>query len=74
MFAAEPGKTFSKYTEANSLIWRDAGVLLGYFSFVAHALQLSFCPLGITGECWASQLDKQGRLVGVGLAIVGAST
>ncbi len=72
MFVAEPGKTFSKYTEANSLIWRDAGVLLGYFSMIAHALRLSFCPLGITGEPWASELDKQGRLIGVGLAIVGS--
>lgn len=72
MFAAEPGKTFSKYADANSLVWRDAGVLLGYFSLAAHALRLSFCPLGVTGEPWAGQLDKQGRLVGVGLAIVGS--
>lgn len=74
MLLAEPGKTFSKYLEASSLIWRDAGVLLGYLSLLAQALKLSFCPLGITGEPWASQLDKQGRLVGVGLSIVGSST
>lgn len=73
MFLAEPGKTFSKYADANSLVWRDAGVLLGYLSLTAQALKLSFCPLGITGEPWASQLDKQGRLVGVGMSVVGTS-
>lgn len=73
MFLAEPGKTFSKYGDANSLIWRDAGVLLGYLSLIAQALKLSFCPLGITGDPWASQLDKQGRLVGVGMSVVGTS-
>jgi SagB-type dehydrogenase family enzyme len=72
MFVAEPGKTFAKYNDASSLIWRDAGVLLGYLSIVAQALRLSFCPLGISGEPWASQLDEQGRLVGVGMALVGA--
>lgn len=71
MFLAEPGKTFSKYVDANSLVWRDAGVLLGYLSLIAQALKLSFCPLGITGEPWARQLDKQGRLVGVGMSVVG---
>jgi SagB-type dehydrogenase family enzyme len=67
----EPGKTFAKYAEASSVIWRDAGVLLGYLALAAKALRMNFCPLGITGEPWAGQLDQQGRLVGVGMGIIG---
>lgn len=72
LFVAEPGKTFAKYANACSLIWRDAGVLIGHLSLVAEALGLSFCPLGITGEQWVNQLDQQGHLAGVGMALVGS--
>lgn len=71
LFAAEPGKTFAKYADACSLIWRDAGVLLGYFAVAAEALSLSFSPLGVTGEPWVSHLVGAGELVGVGAAFVG---
>ncbi|MFZ6780430.1 nitroreductase family protein [Undibacterium sp. Ji83W] len=73
LFIAEPGKTLAKYADGCSLIWRDAGVLLGYMSLVAESLDLNFCPLGITGEPWASHLDEEGRLVGVGMALLGSS-
>jgi hypothetical protein len=73
LFVAEPGKTLSKYDAGCSLIWRDAGVLLGLMSLTAEALQLNFCPLGITGEPWARQLNQQGHLVGVGVAVLGSS-
>jgi len=72
LFVAEHGKTFAKYNSATSLIWRDAGVMLGALSLCAEALDLSFCPLGVTGEPWARELDKKGSLVGVGMAILGA--
>lgn len=69
---AEPGKVTAKYEDPESLIWREAGVLLGYFSIAAEALGLAFCPLGITGEpVIGSALDEQGRLRGVGLALLG---
>lgn len=69
---AEPGKAAAKYEDPESLIWRDAGVLLGYFSIAAEALGLAFCPLGITGEpVVGAALDEQGRLRGVGLALLG---
>jgi SagB-type dehydrogenase family enzyme len=68
---AEPGKTFAKYTEASSVVWRDAGVQLGYLALAAQTLSMQFCPLGITGDPWASQLDQQGRLVGVGMGVIG---
>lgn len=71
-FVAEPGKSAAKYDFPESLIWRDAGVVLGYFSIAAEALGLAFCPLGITGDPMiADTLDQQGRLRGVGLALLG---
>lgn len=72
MFVAEPGLTAAKYENAASLIWRDAGVLQGYFSMAAEALGLHFVPLGVTGEPWASGLASQAVLAGVGVALVGA--
>jgi SagB-type dehydrogenase family enzyme len=72
LFAAEPGMTAAKYGDAFSLVWRDAGVLLGCLSLAAEALDLSFCALGVTGEPWVSRLLDQPGLVGVGAAFLGA--
>jgi len=72
MLIAEPGMTYAKYLNAASLVWRDAGVLLGYLSLAAEAMGLAFCPLGATGEPWASTLIDQAGLQGVGLALVGS--
>jgi len=72
LFVAEPGKTYAKYASGNSLIWRDAGVLIGHMALVAEALQLNFCPLGITGEPWIRNLDVQHQLAGVGVALLGS--
>lgn len=72
LLAAEPGMTLAKYEDAESLVWRDAGVLIGYLTLVAQALGLNLCPLGITGEPWISQLIDQPGLVGVGAAFVGS--
>jgi SagB-type dehydrogenase family enzyme len=69
---AEPGKTAAKYTRAASLVMRDAGVILGYLSLCSEVLGLSFCPLGMTGDEYLQKLDKQGKLRGVGLALLGA--
>jgi SagB-type dehydrogenase family enzyme len=74
LFAAEPALTFAKYREACSLIWRDAGILQGYFSAAAEALDLNFCLIGVTGEPWVSQLVDENALVGVGAAYVGSAT
>jgi hypothetical protein len=74
MFVAEPGLTSAKYADAQSLVWRDAGILQGYFSMAAEALELNFAPLGVTGEPWASRLVNQEGLVGVGVAYVGAKS
>ncbi len=72
LYVAEPGMTAAKYQNADSLVWRDTGVLLGHMALVAEALQLNFCPLGITGDPWVSKLDQEGKLVGVGVALLGS--
>jgi len=71
LFVAEPGKTAAKYENVDSLIWRDAGILQGSLALVAAALGLNYCLLGITGNPWAAQLSNQGKLQGVGVAILG---
>lgn len=68
---AEPGKTEAKYECADSLVWRDAGVLLGYLSIVAETLRLGFCPLGMTGNSFLEPVSTAGQLHGVGLAVIG---
>lgn len=74
MFVAEFGLTDAKYENAESLVWRDAGILQGYFSIAAESLSLRFVPLGITGEPWASSITGQRGLTGVGCAVVGTAT
>lgn len=74
LFLAEPGKTLVKYKDGCSLIWRDAGALLAVMALTATAQGLNFCPLGITGEPWASSLADEGKLAGVGLALLGSPT
>ncbi|WP_074416824.1 dehydrogenase [Kluyvera georgiana] len=71
-FIAEPGKTAAKYECADSLVWRDAGVLIGQMAIVAEALNCNFCPLGITGHEWCTNLEQHERLAGVGLAVLGS--
>lgn len=72
-FAAEFDRTLSRYTNGESIVWRDAGVLVAAFCFVAEALNLNCCPLGITGEPFVSSLLNSSRfLVGVGGCLVGS--
>lgn len=72
VLVAEPGFSSSKYRNPCSLIWRDAGVLLGYLSLVATAQRLSFCPLGTTAGDVLRGLVEHDRLCGVGAAFVGS--
>ncbi len=45
----------SWYEEFETLVWKDAGVLLGYLTVVAEALSLNCCILGINA---AEQISK----------------
>lgn len=71
-FVAEPGLTAAKYEQVNSLIWRDAGVLQGVLAIIAEALLIDMCLLGATGDPWVGALADQGKLKGVGLAVLGS--
>lgn len=70
-FAAQFGKTLARYKYCESLVWRDAGVLVGALAIVAEALSLSLCPLGVTGDPYLPRaLGK--KVAGVGGVMVGA--
>jgi SagB-type dehydrogenase family enzyme len=69
---AELGLTAAKYENSESLVWRDAGVLLSQLGLVSSLLGLHFCSLGLTGSDWANPLDQHHLIRGVGLAIAGS--
>ena len=66
---AEPQKTLSKYTDGASLVWRDAGVLLGNLALVASYLNINFCPIGALSP---TEIDEKKQLVTVGMAVLDA--
>lgn len=69
---AESGKTATKYENHETLVWRDAGVVLGYMSLVAEALGFAFCPLGLTGWPYLTNyLSDSSSLQAIGLAVLG---
>lgn len=73
-FVSQPERTASKYVNSESLVWRDAGVLIGHMALVAEALELSFCPLGTTGEPIVSTLlGGGGQVAGVGGCLLGSA-
>lgn len=71
LFVAEFGKTAAKYERPESVVWRDAGILQGSLGLVAASLGLNYCLLGITGNPWVARLSNEGKLQGVGMAILG---
>lgn len=68
---AEPGKTGAKYDHPESLVWRDAGVIVGAMAWTAEALGLNLCPLGTTGHHYVAQLGPEGAFVGMGMLLIG---
>jgi SagB-type dehydrogenase family enzyme len=75
LYGAQSARTTSKYVNAESLIWRDAGVLTGVMTLVAEALGAHCTPLGPTGEPYVSRLVRSGgQVVGVGGCSVGISS
>lgn len=71
-FAVHPDRTASRYEHAESLIWRDAGVLLGICAVVAEGIGLNFTPVGATGtELLQRAFDADARLGGVGGFVIG---
>ena len=73
LFAAQFGRTLSKYRHGESLVWRDSGCLQTTIHLVATAFDLRCCGLGITGEPWISRMFAAGSSVtGVGGCLCGA--
>lgn len=70
---AQPLRTLAKYRNAESLVWRDAGVMQGYWSLIAEGLNLSSCLIGMTGDEWIQKLlPSDGKLIGMGGCLVGS--
>jgi len=70
-FVADYPKTLSRYRCGESLIWRDAGVLLASFSYAAEAMNIGCCAVGLTGDSWVTSTFGTQALGGVGGLIVG---
>lgn len=69
---AQPNRTARRYHNPESLIWRDAGVLIGVIALVAEALGLACTPLGATGEPFLSRaLGGRGKVFGLGGILIG---
>jgi len=65
----------AKYEYPESLIWRDAGIVAATMCYVAEAMNLACCPLGVTGEPHISEmLGSSGRIIGVGGMVIGSRT
>lgn len=72
IFGAQTKNLFSKYEDAESLLWRDAGAIYMAMGFMAEALCLNSCSLGITYEpALAKGLGCEGSLLGVGGVLIG---
>jgi SagB-type dehydrogenase family enzyme len=71
-FAADYERTLSRYSGGESLVWRDAGAVLAGFTFVAEALELNCCPIGLTGDEWIQRLFGTDRFGGVGGLLIGS--
>ena len=69
---AQPQRTQNYYRAPESLLWRDAGVLIGVMAVVADALDLAFCPVGATGDPHIGHiLGTRPSAYGFGGAILG---
>lgn len=71
LFAADVRRACSAYRNPESLLWREAGVILGGLALAAEALKLSFCPIGKGGEVALHQLLPGDRWTALGAAVVG---
>lgn len=61
------------YEKPETLVLREAGVILGIQALVAEALEFSFCPLGTTAKDWLLSLLDCGEetIIPVGAAVIG---
>lgn len=70
-FSIQPGKTSSKYKNANSLYWRDCGALLYCIQLTCTYLGLNSCPLGTLAANTFENISENVGLVSGGGILVG---
>lgn len=71
-FICHPHRTSAKYDNFQSLVWRDAGVLIHSIQIACCGLGLSSCPVGSLGEPFISSgFSRIGDIFGVGGIIIG---
>lgn len=71
VFLADAWRTKRLYSDAESLIWRDAGALLQTIALAATAFGQSFCPIGPLGGALVRALDGELQLTATGAALLG---
>ena len=72
IFGAQIKNLYSKYENAESLLWRDVGAIYMAIGLMSEACNFNSCSLGITYEpVLAKSLKQKGTIVGVGGIIVG---
>jgi len=74
ILAAEIERISPYYDNFESLIWRDAGVILEALALTAEAFDVNFCPLGISGDDWLKDIfiSTKQTIRGVGVALIGS--
>lgn len=70
---ADFDRTSAKYENAESLVWRDAGIVLGAIHMVAAALNINCCSYGINGDAWTAELTNAESVYGAGGCVVGSN-
>lgn len=70
---AVPERTAQLYDHPESLVWRDAGIVLATLVYTATALDLSICPIGILGTAAVRRAISGHDLVGAGGCVVGST-
>ena len=71
VLVGEMNRVAAVYKRPESLLWRDAGVLLQTLALVATAYRLAFCPLGILGTPVVRAIGLSEQISGVGVALIG---
>lgn len=71
VLVGEMSRVAAVYKRPESLLWRDAGVLLQTLALVATAYRLAFCPLGILGTPVVRAIGLSEQISGVGVALIG---
>lgn len=71
-FVAHVNRTATKYENAQSLIWRDAGALINNIQMTCTAIGINSCPIGSLGEPFISSFfNNTEGVFGAGGLLIG---